>query len=84
MTAALTDHVTASLAYTYLDARYTESSQPRTTAFSIAGGGNCTVGTVGPQVVCFVNTNGNRLDFSSSTRRRLRSPMRPRSTATGS
>ena len=65
MTAALTDHVTASLAYTYLDARYTESSQPQTTAFSIAGGGNCTVGTVGPQVVCFVNTNGNRLDFSS-------------------
>lgn len=65
MTAALTDKLTASVAYTYLDARYTESDAPQTTAFAVAGAGNCVVGTVGPQVVCITNTNGNQLDFSS-------------------
>jgi outer membrane receptor protein involved in Fe transport len=65
MTAALTDHITANLAYTYLDARYTSSDAPQTTAFAVAGAGNCTVGTVGPQTVCITNTDGNQLDFSS-------------------
>jgi outer membrane receptor protein involved in Fe transport len=65
MTAALTDHITANLAYTYLDARYTSSDAPQTTAFAVAAAGNCTVGTVGPQTVCITNTNGNQLDFSS-------------------
>jgi iron complex outermembrane receptor protein len=65
LTAALTDHLTASVAYTYLDARYTESDAPQTTAFAVAGAGNCVVGTVGPQTVCITNTNGNQLDFSS-------------------
>jgi len=69
LTAALTDHLTASLAYTYLDARYTESDAPQTTAFAVAGAGNCQVASLptilGPQVVCITNTNGNQLDFSS-------------------
>jgi outer membrane receptor protein involved in Fe transport len=65
VTAALTDHITASLAYTYLDARYTESDAPQTTAFAVAGAGNCRVSTVGPQAVCITNTNGNQLDFAS-------------------
>jgi iron complex outermembrane receptor protein len=65
VTAALTDGLTASLAYTWLDARYTESDAPQTTAFAVAGPGNCTLGTVGPQVVCITNTNGNQLDFAA-------------------
>lgn len=64
-TAALTAELTAAVAYSYLDARYTDSTAPATTAFAVAGPQNCTVATVGPQVVCLTNTNGKRLDFSA-------------------
>jgi outer membrane receptor protein involved in Fe transport len=65
VTAAVTEALTASLAYTYLNPRYTSSDAPQTSAFGAAGAGNCTVGAVGPQVVCITNTNGNQLDFSA-------------------
>jgi iron complex outermembrane receptor protein len=65
LTAALSDHVTASFAYSYLDPRYTDSAAPQTSAFAVAGPGNCVVSTVGTQVVCITNTNGNQLDFAS-------------------
>ena len=65
VTAALTDKLSASVAYTWLDARYTESDAAQTTAFAIASPGNCVVGTVGLQVVCITDTNGNQLDFSA-------------------
>jgi outer membrane receptor protein involved in Fe transport len=65
VTSALTQHITASLAYTYLKARYTFSDAPQTTAFAVAGAGNCRVETVVTTVACITNTNGNQLDFSA-------------------
>ena len=67
--AALSEHFTANLAYTYLKARYTSSDAPQATANGIAGPGNCTVSTLpsatGTQTICITNTNGNELDFSN-------------------
>ena len=62
---AVTDGLTLSAAYSYVNARYTSSDAPQTTPFAIAGPGNCTVANVGPQVVCITNTNGKQLDFNS-------------------
>ncbi len=63
--AVLGDGLTGSLAYTYINSRYTDSPAPQTTAFAIAGPGNCAVTTVGTQVVCVTNNNGNQLDFNA-------------------
>ena len=65
LTAGVTENVTASLAYAYLDPRFTDSEVPTVAALTIAGSGNCRVGTVGPQTVCFTNTNGNQLEQSA-------------------
>jgi iron complex outermembrane recepter protein len=69
LSAVLSESFSANLAYTYLDARYTSSDAPQTTANGIAGPGNCTVSTLptatGTQTVCITNTNGNELDFSN-------------------
>ncbi len=65
LTAGLTESVTASIAYTYLDPRFTDSEVPTVAALTVAGSGNCRVGTVGPQTVCFTNTNGNQLEQSA-------------------
>ena len=62
---AVAEGLTLSAAYSYVNARYTSSDAPQTTAFAIAGPGVCTVATVGPQVVCVTNTNGKQLDFNS-------------------
>lgn len=64
-TVAPVEGLTLSAAYTYLDPRFTDSEVPNTSALTIAGSGNCRVGTVGPQVVCFTNTNGNQLEQSA-------------------
>mgnify|MGYP001810789992 CR=1 FL=1 len=64
-TIAPMEGLTLSAAYTYLDPRFTDSEVPNTSALTIAGSGNCRVGTVGPQVVCFTNTNGNQLEQSA-------------------
>jgi outer membrane receptor protein involved in Fe transport len=63
--AALAEGLTGQIGYTYLNARYTDSDVPQTAPFGIAGPQKCRVANVGPQVVCIVNTNGNRVDFSS-------------------
>lgn len=65
VTAALTENWTMALGYTYLDARFIESEVPNTSALGIAGSGNCRLGTVGTQVVCFTNTNGKSLEQSA-------------------
>jgi hypothetical protein len=65
ITAALSESVTLSAGYTYLDARFIESEVPNTSALGIAGSGNCRVGNVGAQVVCFTNTNGKSLEQSA-------------------
>jgi outer membrane receptor protein involved in Fe transport len=65
LTAALTDGLTLSAAYTYLDPRFTDSEVPNTSALGVAGSGNCRVGTVGLIQVCYTNTNGNQLEQSS-------------------
>lgn len=65
MAAGLTDHVTLTGAYTYLDPRFTDSRVPTVAALGIAGAGNCTVGTVGTQTVCFTDTNGKQLEQSA-------------------
>jgi outer membrane receptor protein involved in Fe transport len=64
-TVAPVEGLTLSAAYTYLNPRFTDSEVPNTSALGIAGSGNCRVGTVGPQVVCFTNTNGNQLEQSA-------------------
>ena len=63
--AALAEGLTGSLAYTYINARYTKSDAAQTSAFGAAGPGNCAITTVGPQVVCITNTNGKQLDFNA-------------------
>ena len=63
--AALAAGLTGNLAYTYINARYTSSDSPQTSAFGAAGPGNCVISTVGLQVVCVTNTNGKQLDFSA-------------------
>jgi len=63
--ASLSDHLTFSGAYTYLNPRFTDSRIPSVAALTIAGSGNCTVGTVGPQTVCFTDTNGKQLEQSA-------------------
>ncbi len=65
VTFAPTQGLTLNAAYTYLDPRFTESEVPNTSALGIGGSGNCRVGTVGPQVVCFTNTNGKQLEQSA-------------------
>lgn len=63
--AGLTDHLTLSGAYTYLNPKFVDSRVPSVAALTIAGSGNCTVGTVGPQTVCFTDTNGKQLEQSA-------------------
>jgi outer membrane receptor protein involved in Fe transport len=65
LTVAPTEGLTLSSAYTYLDPRFTDSEVPSTAALGIAGAGNCRVGNVGAQVVCFTNTNGKQLEQSA-------------------
>jgi len=65
LSAALTESFTVSAAYTYLDPRFTDSEVPSTAALTIAGSGNCRVGALGPQTVCFTNTNGKQLEQSA-------------------
>ncbi|MCU0758477.1 MAG: TonB-dependent receptor [Steroidobacteraceae bacterium] len=65
LTAVLTEGLTLSAAYTYLDPRFTDSEVPNTAPLNIAGSGNCRVGTVGPTQVCFTNTNGRQLEQSA-------------------
>lgn len=65
VTAAPVEGLTLSGAYTYLDARFTESEVPVTSALDVANAGNCRIGTIGLQRVCFVNTNGNQLEQSA-------------------
>jgi outer membrane receptor protein involved in Fe transport len=60
--AAPAEGLTLTGAYTYLDPRFTESEVPTTSALDVANAGNCRIGTVGQQRVCFVNTNGNQLE----------------------
>jgi iron complex outermembrane recepter protein len=62
LTVAPTEGLTLNAAYTYLNPRFIESEVPNTSALGIAGSGNCRVGNVGPQVVCFTNTNGKQLE----------------------
>jgi iron complex outermembrane recepter protein len=62
LTARLSESLTLSAAYTYLDPRFTNSEVPNTSALGVAGSGNCRVGAVGPLQVCFTNTNGNDLE----------------------
>jgi len=65
LTVAPAEGLTFNAAYTYLDPRFTDSEVPSTSALQIAGSGNCRVGNVGPQVVCFTNTNGKQLEQSA-------------------
>ena len=66
ISAAVAEGLTASVAYSYINARFTSSDAPQTTAFGIAGPGNCaTITNVGLARVCITNTNGNMLDFSN-------------------
>ncbi|MBM3513981.1 MAG: TonB-dependent receptor, partial [Alphaproteobacteria bacterium] len=65
LTVAPADGLTMTAAYTYLDPRFTDSEVPSTNALAVAGAGNCRVGTVGTQVVCFTNTNGKQLEQSA-------------------
>ncbi len=65
LTLAPSEGLTISTAYTYLDPRFTDSEVPSTNALAVAGSGNCRVGTVGTQVVCFTNTNGKQLEQSA-------------------
>jgi len=65
LTAAPTDGLTLTGAYTYLDPRFTESEVPVTSALAVAQAGNCRIGTVGLQRVCFTNTNGKQLEQSA-------------------
>jgi outer membrane receptor protein involved in Fe transport len=65
LTAQLSESWLLSAAYTYLDPRFTDSEVPTVSALGIAGAGNCRVGTVGPQTVCFTNTNGRQLEQSA-------------------
>ncbi len=62
LTAALTDGLTLSASYTYLDPRFTDSEVPNTSALGVGGSGNCRVGTVGSLQVCYTNTNGKQLE----------------------
>jgi len=63
--ARVSDLFTFSLAYTYLDPRLTESEVPTVAALAVGGSGNCRVGQVGPQTVCFVNDNGRQMEQSA-------------------
>ncbi len=65
VTAAIAEGLVGSVAYTYIDARYTSSDSPQASAFGAASTGTCAIATVGLQVVCITNTNGNQLDFSA-------------------
>ena len=65
LTAQLTEGLTLSAAYTYLDPRFTDSEVPNTSALGVAGSGNCRIGTVGAVQVCFTNTNGKQLEQSA-------------------
>jgi outer membrane receptor protein involved in Fe transport len=65
LSAALGQGWNLNLAYTFLDARFTDSAIPSTAALNIAGSGNCQLGNVGPQVVCFTNTDGKSLEQSA-------------------
>ncbi len=61
-TLAPTEGLTLHAAYTYLNPRFTDSEFPTTSNLDIFNAGNCRIGTVGSQRVCFVNTNGNQLE----------------------
>ncbi len=65
LSSALTENLTLSAAYTYLDPRFTQAEVPTVAALTIAGAGNCRVGTLGLQTVCFSNTNGKQLEQSA-------------------
>lgn len=65
LAAALAPGLTATLGYTYLDARYTDYDLPSTSPITIALAGGCTIKTVGTLKGCFVNLNGNRLEASA-------------------
>jgi len=65
LSAALTEGLSLNLAYTFLDTRFTDSEIPSTSALTIAGSGNCRLGNVAAQIVCFTNTNGNSLEQSA-------------------
>ena len=65
LSAALAQGLTASLAYSYINARFTFSDSAQGSAFGAAGPGNCTIITLAGQVLCNTNTNGKRLEFSA-------------------
>jgi len=54
--------LTFDVGYTYLDTEYTDFTVATNSAFTVTEGANCTIGTVGPQTVCLVSYNGNRLE----------------------
>ena len=54
--------LTVGLAYTYLGTRYTDFTEPTTTALPLTDFGNCTVVTVAGANVCNVTGNGNQLE----------------------
>lgn len=61
-TARLSESWTASLAYTFLKPRFTDSEVPSTSPLAVAQSGNCRLGAVGTTTVCFTNTNGKQLE----------------------
>jgi iron complex outermembrane recepter protein len=65
LAAALAPGLTATIGYTYLDARYTDYDLPSTSPITIALAGGCTIKTVGTLKGCFVNLNGRRLEASA-------------------
>ena len=65
LSSALTESVTLSAAYTFLNPRFTQSEVPTVAALTVAGAGNCRVGTLGVQTLCFSNTNGKQLEQSA-------------------
>ncbi len=54
--------LTIGLAYTYLGTRYTDFTEPTTTALPLTDFGNCTIAVVAGATVCNVTGNGNRLE----------------------
>lgn len=64
--AAITEELTAFVAYSYVNARFTSSDSPQTAANGIAAAGVCTAITnIGLSTVCITNTDGKMLDFSN-------------------
>ena len=59
---AVIDGLVLSVGYTFLDAEYTDFTEPATSPLPITDAGNCTVATVAGATVCNVTLNGNRLE----------------------